>query len=164
MSLFKIEKVKEWLIRYSPSEAFGILTAYAGFYYGMRLSGNHFVAAYMASITENIGFYLPLLIRDMRESYKEKKSQGLSFGSKDAGYVCLGLLAECGVAEFFDSLFIRPLAISFATEHCGPELGILLGKIFGDFFFYIPAIMIYEYRKVLKKRYELKKQKLTVSV
>jgi len=147
------KKIKEWLVRYTPSEIFGIITAYIGFYAAFKATENHLAASYVASLTENIGFYLPLLIKDLRQEIQSKRKLGVSIGAKGVFFVCLGILAECGPGELLDSLFLRPLAISYATSHMGPEWGVLVGKIIGDIFFYVPAILIYEYRKHLKARY-----------
>ena len=63
-----------------------------------------------------------------------------------------GLLLEFGLGQFFDSAFIRPLALGTMSRLLGPKFGLLVGKIVADVFFYAPSIIIFEMRKKMARK------------
>lgn len=148
-----MSKIGEWLHRYVPSEIAGITTAYLGFWYVMQGYGHHTGAAYASAISENFGFYGIILFRDFFSSRKVAKLAGETFGAPALLALCAGLLVEFGPAELVDSLVVRPLTIGVATTHLGMEWGVLVGKLAADVSFFVPTILIYEWKKKYLKKH-----------
>ena len=65
----------------------------------------------------------------------------------DVSRVVTGLLAEFGPAGAIDTFVTRPLAMGLGVRALGLGLGVVLGKLAADVLFYVPVIVIYEYRQ-----------------
>ena len=140
-------KISEWLHRYVPSEIAAITTAYLGFYYVFSVTQNHTAASYASAMTENIGFYSVILFREFFKGLKNAKSLGKPYKFSTFMKTCGGLLVEFGPGEILDSFFVRPITIGVATHYMGMELGVLVGKLTADISFFVPTILIYEFKK-----------------
>jgi hypothetical protein len=143
----KRHKITEWLHRYVPSEIAAITTAYLGFWYVFSISQNITASSYASSMSENFGFYSVILFR---EFFKGRKLAALALSTytfRAFMSTCVGLLIEFGPGELLDSLLIRPVTIGLGTHYLGMELGVLVGKLVADITFFVPTILIYEYRK-----------------
>lgn len=140
-------KISEWLHRYVPSEIAAIATAYLGFWYVFSLTQNHTAASYASAMTENIGFYSVILFREFLKGRKKAASVGKAYTLSMFAKTCGGLLIEFGPGEILDSFFVRPITIGVATHYMGMELGVLVGKLTADISFFVPTILIYEFKK-----------------
>ena len=129
-----------YLVRYGPAELCGTIFAYVGSFITYRRTGSEIWAAYGATIFEDIGFYGTVFVRDVRNDYKTAKKEGRSYGWRGVLYTVVRLIAEFGIAEFLDSLIVRPASIGIATHLLGRKLGVLIGKIIADFIFYFTCI------------------------
>lgn len=141
------QKVREWLHRYVPSEIAAITTAYLGFWYVITVTGNHTAASYASAMTENIGFYSVILFREFMKGRKHAASLNIPYTFSAFLETCLGLLVEFGPGELLDSFVVRPVTIGVATHYLGMELGVLVGKLSADVTFFVPTILIYEFKK-----------------
>jgi hypothetical protein len=144
-------KICEWLYRYTPSEIAAIITAYLGFWYVHRLTQNHVAASYAAAMTENIGFYGVMIIRETYASWKVQAAAQQRYRFSHFVSTCALLLFEFGPGELLDSLIVRPITIGIATHYYGMELGVLVGKLMADVTFFLPTIALYELKKTLSK-------------
>ncbi|MES2503350.1 MAG: hypothetical protein V4534_00555 [Myxococcota bacterium] len=125
-----------WMKRYGPSEIFGTLGVYAGYYLVEHFSHIGWIEAYGGAMGENVGFYGVIL-------YQRLKARENLWH----------ILAEFGPAELLDSLILRPATLYVGVQLLGPGLGLLVGKLAGDLVFYIPVILTHEFmRKRAKKR------------
>lgn len=126
-----------WLKRYGPSEIFGTMGAYAGFFLTEHFAGIAWIDAYGGAMGENLGFYGVISYQRMKA--KEKWWH---------------VFAEFGPAELLDSFIIRPLTLYMGVKFLGPVLGIFAGKITGDIIFYIPVILTHEWIRFKYDRFK----------
>ena len=56
-------------------------------------------------------------------------------------------MIEFGPAEILDTGLIRPLTMGVGTRLVGRMLGVPLGKLAADVTFYVPVILIYDWRR-----------------
>ena len=142
-----LQKIKEWLHRYVPSEIAAITTAYLGFLCAFAATKNHTAASYASAMAENIGFYVVILFREFLKGRKQAKMQHKTYTLTMFLATCGGLLIEFGPGELLDSFLVRPVTIGLATHYMGIELGVLVGKLSADVTFFVPTILIYEFKK-----------------
>lgn len=116
-----------WLRRYGPPEILGTVGVYAGFFLAEQFEHITWISAYAGAMGENVGFYSAVV-------YQRLKAK------ENLWHV----LAEFGPAEILDSFVIRPLALFVGAESLGAGWGLLVGKLAGDFVFYVPVIMTHE--------------------
>jgi hypothetical protein len=135
-------RVREWLRRYLPAEAAGLLTALTGALVTQRLTGSPVAAAFAGSICETAGYYATIATRDVARHRRHMSTlRAVARTGRD-------LTVEFGAAEAVDSLFVRP-----ALMYTGPLLtggfvsGTVIGKLAADVVFYALAICGYELRK-----------------
>ena len=123
-----------WVKRYGMAEILGTVGVYAGFFLAEQFEHITWISAYAGAMGENVGFYGAVIFQRMRA----KENLWL-------------VLAEFGPAEILDSLILRPLTLFIGAESLGPGLGLLVGKLAGDFVFYIPVIATHELMQRFKK-------------
>lgn len=123
-----------WVKRYGAAEILGTVGVYAGFFLAEQFEHITWISAYAGAMGENVGFYGAVIFQRMRA----KENLWL-------------VLAEFGPAEILDSLILRPLTLFIGAESLGPGLGLLVGKLAGDFVFYIPVIATHELMQRFKK-------------
>ena len=142
------KKFKEWLRRYIPAEICATIGALGGAFLVYILTHNGILAAYAGTISENVGFYVCMALREVQISRKHHKKNNKKYGIKSFLKNLRNLLLEFGPAEFFDSLFVRPFCMyTFPLILGNFGLGIFAGKIIADVIFYIPTIIAYELKK-----------------
>jgi hypothetical protein len=140
-------KLGDWLRRYGPAECGGIAGAVVGSFLVRRLTGSALAAAYGGAWGETLGYAAVMLARDIIEESRIAHSARGAFRIWDIGRVLTGLLAEFGPAGALDSFVTRPLAMGLGVRAFGLGLGIVVGKVAADLVFYVPVILIYEYRR-----------------
>lgn len=144
--------IKELFKRYFSAEIFATFTAMLGAIITFNLTNNKIISAYVGTISEGIGFYSFIVIRDISNSVKAdkelKKKYNLMHFLKDIRNIVL----EFGFSEFFDFLIIRPFSMYIFTLWISNYgVGILVGKAVADIIFYIPTAFAYQLeRKYLK--------------
>jgi hypothetical protein len=129
-------RVAEWLHRYVPAEVASLIGALLGAQLAWTLSGSAGAAAVAGAWGETAAYYSTMLAREL-------------IRTRGAVLVTLReLVLEFGVAEALDSLLVRPALMYTAGQLFSDlRLGVLLGKLGADVFFYVPAITAYELRK-----------------
>jgi hypothetical protein len=143
-----MSKIKEWLRRYLPAEAFAVVSAllFSGIVY--LLTKNRILAAYAGAIGDTGVFYLFIFIREHRADLSRSRKNNTKHGIKGFFRTVRNLAVEFGFSELLDSLFVRPFCMFIFPLLIGNfVLGILAGKIIADIIFYIPTITAYELRK-----------------
>jgi len=135
-------RFREWLRRYLPAEAAGLLAALTGALVTHRLTGSPVAAAFAGSACEAAGYYATIAARDVARHRRDMTTpRALARTGRD-------LTVEFGAAEAVDSLLVRP-----ALMYTGPLLtggfvtGTVIGKVSADVVFYALAITGYELRK-----------------
>jgi len=148
------EKAGTHLRRYWLAEVLGTATAYGG-YFGMVLwNEDPIYAAYAGSLSENVGFYGTMIVKDLRTRVRGLREKGRRLSPRDVGSVLRDLVVEFGASEVVDSFITRPVCIGAGAELIGGELGVGVGKIAADALFYTTPIAVQEIRAARKKKGE----------
>ena len=137
-----------WLRRYGPAEVTGIGTALLGSYVVHALTGNEIAAAFGGALGETLGFYGVIVGREIRTDRRTARAGGVTYGPRAWLTTAANLMIEFGPAEILDSGIIRPAAMGFGTRLLGRALGVPLGKLAADVTFYVPVILLYEWRRL----------------
>jgi len=136
-----------------PAEIAGTLVAVVVATLIWHSSKNRVLAAYIGSMSETFGFYTAIIIKDVCMMRKELKAEGKLFTPKAYLVICRNLLVDFGPSELLDSLAIRPFLMYFFPQIIGNyEVGVLIGKVLSDIFFFIPVAISYELRQKVKER------------
>jgi len=137
-------KVLQWCRRYLPSEAAGVLAATLCGLLALWATGEPVWATTAAVAGEGFAYYGVIFGRELRW----RMQTGAALSLLLVLVIVRDLLLEFGPAELADTLLVRPLMI-YAGLTLVPVawLGIALGKLAADFFFYVPTIVIYELRQ-----------------
>jgi len=137
-------KAKEWAKRYIPAEIIAMIFALIAVFLAFLITKNRIIIAFTGTVGDNVGYYGSISLRDILKARKLHKEYGfLSFFKN-----IRNLLVEFGVSEIFDFFLIRPFFMWFFPIILNNfVLGILIGKIVADITFYIPTIIMYEFRK-----------------
>jgi|ERR1017187_9780576 hypothetical protein len=142
-------KLREWSKRYLPAEIIGTLTAVGAASIAHAFSDNLVLIAYTGSIGEAIGFYSTVLIQNIIIVVNKNRNTQFSFAHLTK--IIAHLLMEFGPAGIIDGLVLRPFFMYlFPILLKNFTFGILIGKIAGDFTFYLLVITSYELKKKLK--------------
>ena len=147
------QKVKEWLKRYLPAEILSIIATLAAAWITDALTHSALSVALVSTWVGNIAYFGYILVADILKSISDKKTLLRSYTLKDFLLNVRALALEFGIAEFFDTLFIRPALMYYCPIWLGNlSLGIIVAKFAADITFYLPAIISYELnKKYLKK-------------
>ena len=141
-------KIKEWLKRYLPSEIVGTITAIAAATLAHHFTSNRITIAYVATLGESIGFFATVFIQHLIVVSKKNIIIDKSFSFLDFTKIMGSMAIEYGPAGIIDSFLLRPFFMYiFPSLLSNFTLGILVGKIVGDFTFYLLVIVSYELKK-----------------
>jgi hypothetical protein len=129
-------RVGVWLRRYLPAEAASLIGVLIVAQLAWTLSGSGAVAAVAGAWGETLAYYTTMVVREVLRT-----RAGLLVTLRE-------LVLEFGVAEVLDILLIRP-AMMYAGSQLVADvrLGVVLGKLGADVFFYIPTIAAFELRR-----------------
>jgi hypothetical protein len=143
-----VKHVREWLRRYLPAEAVGIVGALAGALLVMRATGAPVAAAFAGSVGETVGYYATIGWRDVVRHHRPLEGTPHRRFARAVGLTARDLAVEFGPAEALDSILLRPLLMYVGPVVTGHFLaGTLFGKLTADVAFYAFAITGYEVRK-----------------
>lgn len=138
-------KILEWIKRYGKAEIIGLLLGLFIANIIVFLTGNRIIAAFIATWTENLGFYGVITYN---EYCLQQKSNKARYPLKRYWIIFRNLILEFGPSEYLDSFVIRPLYFSvFPLFIDNYTLAIFLGSIVANITYYIPTIIAYEVRK-----------------
>lgn len=142
-----LARVKRWLHRYGPAELTGIVTALLGSYVAHAVTGSEIAAAFGGSLGETVGFYGVIIGREIRADAAAARATAAAYGPRAWLRTATNLIIEFGPAEILDTGLIRPFTMGVGTRWFGRALGVPLGKVAADVTFYVPVILIYEWRR-----------------
>jgi hypothetical protein len=137
----------EWIRRYGAAEAIGTAAALGGFWAGQVLTGSLVVSAFAGSLSESVGFYGVLLIRDMVRDAYAGGVRRVRYGPREIAGSWRNVLIEFGPIELLDATVLRPLCMGLGGLYLGPQLGVIAGKIVADVAFYAAPILTTEARR-----------------
>ena len=144
-----VDKAKEYLQRYGVAEVISKASFAIGYKVAYDYSRDELFASYVATQCGNLGFYGPIVIRDIVGTKRQYNKDGKKFGAKDLGTILGKCALEFGPTGVIDTLVTRPLITDAVTTSLGTEYN-LFGSILADIFFYVGTTRIYEWIKSKK--------------
>lgn len=142
--MFNKSNFKEWFDRYKYSELAATSTALIASQFSRICSG--LATAYLITFAEYFAFYSVMIYRSFTIKVTENENQKITF--KEILVVIRNLFLEFGYPAILDFFFIRPFCMYWMPVLTGNYfMGIILGKITADCFFYFLSIINYEWIK-----------------
>lgn len=129
-------RIKMWIRRYGLAELLGTTCALLSALAAAKMGANGVTIAVAGAWGEVVGFYLPMLVQELRSQWQSRRLPG--------ALCCTlrNLLLEFGAAELLDTALVRPTLITGVVQlvpHL--SLGILVGKVLADCIFYGTAMV-----------------------
>lgn len=144
-------KLQEWGLRYLPAELIGTICTLVAGSLAYQATNSLVASAVAGTWGENLGFYGTMVVREVVEQWQYHTQDRSSGWVWPVAYKTIrNVLLEFGAAGILDSLLLRPFFMWLAPQGTGNILsGLVVGKLLGDVFFYIPTIVSYEIKKRL---------------
>jgi hypothetical protein len=144
--MFNKANFKEWFDRYKYSELAATSAVLLASQFSRIFSS--FTTAYLITFAEYFAFYGVMVYRSYKTLSNKNKSDNQSVTSKEIAFLIRNLFLEFGYPAALDFFFIRPFCMYWMPLLTGNYLiGIILGKITADSFFYFLSIINYEWIK-----------------
>ncbi len=145
----------EWLKRYGWAEIISISFTVLSSWLAFKLTNSKITTALVGTWVGNIGYFGTILIRDILLAKKKLKAIDKDYSLETFYKNTRALFVEFGIAELFDSFFIRPALMYFLPIWMNNfSVGVVLAKLLADITFYIPAIVSYELSKKKLRNFE----------
>ena len=146
--MFNKSNFKEWFDRYKYSELAATSAALIASQFSRICSG--LATAYLITFAEYFAFYSVMIYRSYTIKVAENENQKITF--KEILVLIRNLFLEFGYPAVLDFFFIRPFCMYWMPILTGNYfIGIILGKITADCFFYFLSIVNYELMKKKSK-------------
>lgn len=148
-------RAKKWIKRYLPAEIISVIVTLISSVLTYKLTKNSLTTALVGTWVGNVGYFGTILLTDIYNTNQVLKLKDKTYSLKTFGLNVRALFVEFGIAEFFDSLFIRPtLMYYFPIWVNDISLGVIIAKFVADITFYVPAITAYELSKKKLRSFE----------
>ncbi|MFN3489941.1 MAG: hypothetical protein ACK4YV_12450 [Emticicia sp.] len=148
-------RAKEWIKRYLPAEIISIVVTLVSSLLIYKLTNNNITTALVGTWVGNIGYFGTILLTDMYSTNQALKLKNKPYTFKTFELNIRALFVEFGIAEFFDSLFVRPTLMYYIPIWVNDiSLGVIIAKFAADITFYVPAIIAYELSKKKLRSFE----------
>lgn len=149
------KKLVEWVKRYLPAEIVSIIITLISSVLAYKFTNSHLTTALIGTWVGNIGYFGTILLTDIFQTNRALAYKNMPYTYKILIQNIRALIVEFGLAEVFDSLFVRPMLMYHFPIWLGDiSMGILLAKFTADITFYIPAIVAYELSKKKFRKFE----------
>jgi len=144
--MFNKANFKEWFDRYKYSELAATSSALLASQFSRIFS--HLTTAYLITFAEYFAFYGVMIYRSYKALSAKKKLRNQNVSFKEIAHLVRNLLLEFGYPAALDFFIIRPFGMYWMPVLTGNYfIGIILGKIMADSFFYFLSIVNYEWIK-----------------
>lgn len=141
--MLKKSKFKEWFDRYKYSELAATSALLLASQFNRIFNG--LTTAYLITSAEYIAFYSVMIYKAYTAKVAENKSNNQKVTFREMLILIRNLVLEFGYPAVLDFFFIRPACMYWMPIVTGNYLvGIILGKITADCFFYFLSIVNYE--------------------
>jgi hypothetical protein len=142
------QKLIEWFKRYGLAEVISLTLTVLSSWLSFELTQNKITTALVGTWVGNIGYFGTILIEDILLANKQLRAVGKQYSIDTFFKNVRALFVEFGIAELFDTLFIRPTLMYYIPIWMGDlSWGVVVAKFAADITFYIPAILSYELSK-----------------
>ena len=149
------QKLTEWLKRYGLAEVISLTLTVLSSWLTFHFTQNKITTALVGTWVGNIGYFGTILIEDILLAIKQLQAVGKQYSSETFYKNVRALFVEFGIAELFDTLFIRPTLMYYIPIWVGDlSWGVVIAKFAADITFYIPAIVSYELSKKKLRKFE----------
>jgi uncharacterized YccA/Bax inhibitor family protein len=149
------EKLIEWIKRYGLAEIISLTSTIVSSWLTFEHTKSNLTTALVATWVGNIGYFGTILIQDILLAIKQLKKIEKKYSLETFFKNIRALFVEFGIAEVFDSIFIRPALLYYFPILLGNRtLGVVIAKFAADITFYIPAIISYELSKKKLRNFE----------
>ncbi|WP_268846046.1 hypothetical protein [Flavobacterium aestivum] len=141
--MFNKSNFKEWFDRYKYSELAATSAALIASQFSRIFSA--LTTAYIITFAEYFAFYGIMVYRSYKTQVSKNKLDNKTVTLKEIAHLIRNLFLEFGYPAALDLFFIRPFCMYWMPILTGNYfLGIILGKISADSFFYVLSIVNYE--------------------
>jgi Na+/H+ antiporter NhaC len=141
--MFNKSNFKEWFDRYKYAEISATTAVLASSQFSRIFDG--LTTAYLITFSEYFAFYTVIFLLTYNKLAKKNEQLNTKTTWKDVGLLVRNLILEFGYPAAFDIFLIRPFFMYWMPMLTGNYfIGILLGKIAADSFFYSLTIVNYE--------------------
>jgi hypothetical protein len=149
------QKIAEWLKRYGLAEVISLSLTVLCAWLAFHFTQNKITTALVGTWGGNIGYFGTILIEDILLATKQLRAVGKQYSLETFYKNVRALFVEFGIAEIFDTLFIRPTLMYYIPIWIGDlSWGVVVAKFAADITFYIPAIISYELSKKKLRDFE----------
>jgi hypothetical protein len=145
-----MRRLREWLARYGLAELAGIACALVASTIVRHLTGNAIFTAYAGAWGETVGYSAAILARELHGGHVGV-TRSERFTVRRIRTMLVDLAHEFGPAGALDTFVVRPLCMGIGQRTLGPTRGLIVGKFAADVVFYIPVIVMYERRKLVRR-------------
>lgn len=144
--MFNKANFKEWFDRYKYSELAATSAALLASQFSRIFSG--LTTAYLITFAEYFAFYGVMIYRSYKSLASKKRLHNQAVTFKEIVILIRNLFLEFGYPAILDFFFIRPFCMYWMPILTGNYfIGIIVGKIIADSFFYFLSIVNYEWIK-----------------
>ena len=144
--MFHKSNFKEWFDRYKYAEIAATSAALASSQFSRIFNG--LTTAYLITFAEYFAFYGVILFMAYKKLAAKNRLLDKKTSLKEILFLIRNLLLEFGYPAILDLFFIRPFCMYWMPIVTGNYfVGIILGKITADCFFYFLSIVNYEWIK-----------------
>jgi hypothetical protein len=148
-------KAKEYIKRYLPAEIISIVVTLLSSVLTYRLTKSNLTTALVGTWVGTLGYFGTILLTDVFITNQDFALKNKAYTFKTFGLNIRALLIEFGIAEIFDSLFVRPALMYYIPIWLNDIfLGVILAKFAADITFYVPAIIAFELTKKKLRSFE----------
>jgi len=102
------QKLIEWFKRYGLAEVISLTLTVLSSWLSFELTQNKITTALVGTWVGNIGYFGTILVEDILLANKQLRSVGKQYSIDTFFKNVRALFVEFGIAELFDTLFIRP--------------------------------------------------------
>jgi hypothetical protein len=142
------QKVIEWIKRYGWAEVISLALTILSSWLTYKFTKNNITTALVATWIGNVGYFGTILFQDILLAISQLRDTEKKYSIETFYKNIRALFVEFGIAEVFDSLFIRPALLYYCPILLGNRIfGVVIAKFAADITFYIPAIISYELSK-----------------
>ncbi len=146
--MFNKSNFKEWFDRYKYAELSATTAVLASSQFSRIFDG--LTTAYLITFAEYFAFYAVIFLLTYSKLIKKNEQLNTKTTWKEVGLLVMNLILEFGYPVAFDIFLIRPFCMYWMPLLTGNYfIGIILGKIAADSFFYSLTIVNYE---LIKKK------------
>lgn len=146
--MFNKSNFKEWFDRYKYSELAATSAALIASQFSRIFSA--LTTAYIITVAEYFAFYGVMIYRSYKTQAAKNKLDNQTVTFKEITLLIRNLFLEFGYPAALDFFFVRPFCMYWMPILTGNYfLGIIVGKITADSFFYVLSIVNYE---LIKKK------------